>query len=196
MSPAMSQMILTDSDASLLLWWFEAVVLLEASTLLLLPPTVHMKRCRKVPSVFIPPSVIFSPLSFLILCLGFFFRGRAGSELTNRDSVVLSLPRRDGNITQQRERQSQRSVLLKTMPASDCVILCDMDVQILCKCAERISQFQTEYLTSDTLCEAADQSFTHNKTSLKQDRTDSDDFSVHRALRLLKTLTVLFVSRC
>lgn len=147
-------------------------------------------------SVFIRPSVIFSPLSFLILCCCFIFPGWAGSELTNRDSVVLSLPRRDGNITQQRERQSQRSVLLKTMPASDCVILCDMDVQILCKCAERISQFQMEYLTSDTLCEAADQSFTNNKTSLKQDRIDSGGFSVHRALRLLKTLSALFVSRC
>ena len=185
MSPAMSQMILTDSDAFLLLW-FEAVVLFEASPLLLLlllllPPTVHMKRCRKVPSVFIPPSVIFSPLSFLILCFCFFFcfSGRDGSELTNRDSVVLSLPRRDGNITQQRERQSQRSVRLKTMPVSDCVILCDMDVQTLCKCAERTSQFQMEYLTSDTLWEASDQSFTNNKTSLKQDRTDSGDFSAH-----------------
>lgn len=66
MSQAMSQMILTDSDTFLLLW-FEAVVLLGGS-IHLLPLTVYMERCRKVPSVFIPPSVIFSPLSFFILC--------------------------------------------------------------------------------------------------------------------------------
>lgn len=37
--------------------------------------------------------------------------------------MVLSLPRRDGNITRQRERLSQQRVLLKTRPGSDCVIL-------------------------------------------------------------------------
>lgn len=95
---------------------------------LLLPLSVWMKG----PCVFIPPSVIFSPLSFLVLR----FLGQTSSELINRDSPVVSLPRRDGNITLQRERLSQQSVLLKAGPASH---------WMLCK-----SQFQMEYLTSDT----------------------------------------------
>lgn len=75
MSPAMSQMILTDSDAFLLLWWFEAVVLLEASTLLLLPPTVHMKRCRKVSLCFHPSLCYFLTTFIPYFVLLFYFSG-------------------------------------------------------------------------------------------------------------------------
>lgn len=104
MFQALSQMILTDSDTFLLLLWFEAVVLLEAQ----FSSTLWQFMWNDVGRF---PLFSFLPLLFSHL-FHFWFRvfGRACGELINRDSAVLSLPRRDGNITQQRERLSQQRV--------------------------------------------------------------------------------------
>lgn len=136
-------------------------------SLLLLPLSLWMERCMKGPCVFIPPSVIFSPLSFLVLR----FFGQAGSELTNRDSPVVSLPRRDGNITPQRERLSQQSILLKARPASHWNVM----------------QMHWEHIeVSDGVSHLW---HLQNKTPPNPNRTDSDDLS------FVTALNVFFVSR-
>lgn len=55
----------------------------------------------------------YSLTSFISRYAVLFF-GRAGSELINRGSASSVFPRSDENITRQRERPSQRSVLLET----------------------------------------------------------------------------------
>lgn len=55
------------------------------------------------------------------------------------------------------------------------MILCEMDVQILCKCSDGISRFQMENLTSDTA------------VTLLNSRTDyTDNLSIFRLLAVVE----------
>lgn len=156
-------------------WYFSSSLVwgccFAGSSILLLPLTVYMERCRKVPTVFIPPSVIFSPLSFLISC---FWPSLQRAHKQRLGGSVSPTQRWKYNAAAWATVAAES--LQKTRPGSDCVIPCEIDVQILCKCNESISQFQIEDLTSDTL-----RGFINRKTRLNQDSTETDDLSILRA---------------
>lgn len=172
MSQAMSQIILTDSDTFLFLFFFGFKGCCSAGgSVPFLLLAVYMGRCRKVPSVFILPSVCSHLFHFLFCVFG-----RACSKLINRDSASVSPTQRWkynaaawATVAAERPPGDQASLRLRDTVWNGCANIMQMHHEHI-----TVSDGGSHLWNSQQSFRRG-RNFINRTASPNQDRTDTDD---------------------